>query len=198
MTTRVSMEELIKDVRIALDENADQSSYIQSNADNLELDDIIRAKLPEAARDVTESADVEMLEPETMATELTVTEGGGKLTVPDDFLRLVSLKMKEWNRSVTVVAGEGSDIELMQRNRYTRGTAMKPVCVMAFDASGKKVLEFFGKGTSIDWVLYMPIPAVENGYLPISRLLRQAIVRRAAGLVLVSRGETERAAAFLN
>lgn len=196
--TRVSMVDLIRDVRIALDENAEQSSYIQSNADNLELDDIIGAKLPEAARDVTEQADVEMLEPETMATVLTVTDGGGRLTVPDDFLRLVSLKMKEWNRSVTVVAGEGSDIELMQRNRYTRGTAMKPVCVTAFDASGKKVLEFFGKGTVVERALYMPIPAVENGYLPISRLLRQAIVRRTAGLVLLSRGETERAAAFMN
>lgn len=195
---RVAVDELIKEVRIALDENASQTEYIKTNADNLELDDIIKAKLPEAARDVTETADVELLEPETMKTELTRTDGGGKLSVPEDFLRLVSLKMKEWNRSVTVVAGEGSDIELMQRNKYTRGTAMKPVCVMAFDASGKKVIEFFGAGSAIDWALYMPIPVVENGYLPISRLLRQAIVRRTAGLVLVSRGEVDKAAAFLN
>ena len=81
---RVAVDELIKEVRIALDENASQTEYIKTNADNLELDDIIKAKLPEAARDVTETADVELLEPETMKTELTRTDGGGKLSVPED------------------------------------------------------------------------------------------------------------------
>lgn len=196
--TRVSMEDLIRDVRIALDENAAQSTYIQSNADNLELDDIISAKLPDAARDVTESAEVQLLEPDAMTTTFTKTEAGGTLTVPDDFLRIVSLKLKGWNRSVTMVAGEGSDIELMQRNKYTRGTSMKPVCVLTHTSDGKKVIECFGTGDSVERALYMPIPKVDGGYLPISRLLRQAIVRRTAGLVLTSRGETERAAAFLS
>lgn len=221
--TRVSMEDLIRDVRIALDENADQSSYIQSNSDNLELDDIISAKLPEAARDVTETAPVEMLEPVRMATELisgdepivdtddefiyteegdlivAESENTGLLTIPDDFLRIVSLKLFEWNRSVTAIAGEGSDIDMMQNNHYTQGTRMKPVCVFAHDENGKRVIKFFGMGTGVEKALYVPIPIVqEDGTLPISRLLRQSIIRRAAGLVLLSRGETEKAAAFLN
>lgn len=196
--TRVAIDKLIAEVRTTLDENAEQSSYIQSNADNLELDDIIRAKLLDAARDVTEQAEVSMLEPIKMETTVTATDSGGTLSLPEDFLRLVSLKLKGWNRSVTVVAGEGSDIERMQRNKYTRGTALKPVCVSGHDADGKPILEYFGTGSEVEKALYMPLPALDGEYLPISKLLRQAIVRRAAGLVLLSRGETELAERYLS
>jgi hypothetical protein len=199
---RVAVDELVRDVRIALDENALQNAYIQFDRDNLELDDVIKAKLPEAARDITEAASVDSLEPEVMAVGVSPIDGGGILSIPDDFLRIVSLKMKGWNRSVTFIAEEGSDIEFMQRNPYTRGTATKPICVFTKDADGKKAIEYFGVASEVDKALYMPIPAVvsEEGVdvLPISRLLRQAIVRRAAGLVLISRGEIEQANSFLS
>lgn len=195
---RVAIEELVKEVRITLDENAAQSEYLQANVDNLELDEIIRAKIPDAARDVTETADVELLEPEVMATEVTTNEHGGVLTIPEDFLRLVSLKMVGWNRSVTMTAGEGSDIEKMQRNPYTRGNKTKPVCVLSMNTEGKKVLEYFGTSEAVERALYIPIPKVEGETIGISRLLRQAIVKRAAGLTLLSRGETELASVFLS
>jgi len=198
---RVAIEELTRDVRITLDENANQSAYIKENRDNLELDEIIRAKLPDAARDITETAPIESLEPEVMHTEVTPHDGGGFLPIPDDFLRLVSLKMKGWNRSVSAVAEEGSDIEMMQRNKYTRGTTIKPVCVFVNRADGKKTIEYFGGSGEVERALYMPIPRIESEgdteVLPISRLLRQAIVRRAAGLVLLSRDEAELASKFL-
>lgn len=199
--TWVSLDDLVAEVRVTLDENAVQSSYLGANADNLELDGIIRAKLPEAARDVTEAAGVELLEPIQMATTVTTRDGGGVLSVPDDFLRLVSLRMEGWNRSVTVAAAEGSDIDRMQRNKYVRGTSTKPVCVLSHDASGKKVLEYFGASGAVEKALYMPLPQVKTRdgveKLGISVLLRQAIVRRAAGLTLMSRGETESASAYL-
>lgn len=199
---RVAVNELIAEVRVTLDENASQSAYIQANRDNLELDEIIRAKLVEAARDITETGSVDSLEPEPMTTVVSANGHGGTLSVPEDFLRLVSLKMEGWDRSVTVVAGEGSDIELMQRNPYTRGTGTKPVCAYSRDANGNKVIEYFGASDKVEKVLYMPIPNYEMSggteVLGISRLLRQAIVRRTAGLVLLSRGETELAAQFLS
>lgn len=199
---RVALEELVRDVRITLDENAEQSAYLRENRDNLELDELIAAKLPEAARDVTEQSEVGLLEPVAMETAVTTTEGGGMLTMPDDFLRIVTLKMTGWNRCVTAIAGEGSDIDLMQRNKYTRGTRMKPVCVYGHDAEGKRVIEFFGTATEVEKALYMPVPEVETvdgvEVLGISRLLRQAIVRRTAGLVLLSRGDVNLASQFLS
>lgn len=196
------LDELINDVRVTLDENAPQSTYSEENPDNLELDELIAAKLQEAARDVTESSEVELLEPIKMTTNYTATESGGILTIPEDFLRIVSVDMKGWNRTVTTIAGEGSDIDLMQRNRYTRGTSTKPVCVYGHDANGRKVIEFFGIAKGLGNVLYMSVPKVETvdgkEVMNISRLLKQAIVRRAAGLVLMSRGDTQMASQFLN
>lgn len=198
---RVALEELVKEVRITLDENASQSAYLKENRDNLELDEIIISKLPEAARDVTESCPIESLDPVEMDVSVTSTEGGGIITLPDDFLRFVSLRMSGWNRSVTSLAAEGSDIDMMQRNPYTRGTSTKPVCVFTHTESGKKAIEYFGSSSSVDKALYMPLPDIEKeggvDVLPISTLLRKSIVRRAAGLVLLSRGEAELARQFL-
>lgn len=199
---QAELDDLINDVRVTLDENAPQSTYSEENPDNLELDELIAAKLPEAARDVTEKCEVELLEPIKMITSYMATEYGGTLTIPDDFLRIVSVNMKGWNRTVTTIAGEGSDIDLMQRNKYTRGTSTKPVCVYGHDANGDMVIEFFGKATGMGQVLYMPVPKVEtvNGkeVMKISTLLKQAIVRRAAGLVLMSRGDMQTASQFLD
>lgn len=187
----VLVTELVRDVRISLDENAAESVYLSGNSDNLELDEIIRLKLPEAAREVTETCEVGLLEPVVMGTTVTADDGGGVLTIPDDFLRLVFLKMKGWNRGVSVVAGEGSDTDLIQRNRYTRGTATKPVCVYGHDANGGRVIEYFGKGSVVEKALYMPLPAITgsgtSAVLSLSRLLRDAIVKRTAELVAEAR-----------
>lgn len=198
---RVAIDDLVKEVRIALDENAEQSSYLNESVENQDLDAIIRAKLPEAARDVIDTAEVELLEPVAMQTTATANEWGGVLTVPADYLRFVSLEMKGWIRAVTALAAEGSDIELMQHNPYTRGSKSKPVCILSTDASGVKVIEYYGVSAEVEKALYMPMPKVvtEGGVdvLPIPSLLKQAIVKRAAGLTLLSRGEAERASVFL-
>lgn len=200
---RVELEELIREVRLTLDENQVQSAYLSANRDNLELDELIAAKLPEAARDIIEQSPVDLLEPVAMPTTVNPNGGGGVMSVPDDFLRLVSVKLDGWNRSVTAVAGEGSDVELIQRNRWTRGTRTKPVCVYGHDADGKKRIEYFGTGSRVEHALYMPMPKVETDaggtqWLSLSRLLRQATVRRTAGLVLLSRGEADMAGQFLS
>lgn len=200
--TLVPLKELIEEVLISIDENAVQCPYLFGNSDNLELDSLIQSKLLEAARDVTETADVKLLEPSVMNTTVFPREGGGSLTIPDDFLRLVSLKMVGWNRPVNMVAEEGSDIDLMQRNKYTRGSVMKPVCVFGYNVNGNRVIEYFGTGDVVEKALYMPIPKIEVGesgdILPISKLLRQAIVKRAAVLVLKARGESEQANVLLS
>ena len=198
----VALDELVSEVRVSMDENAEQMPYMHGQyGENLELDEIIRAKVVEAARVITEEAPVESLEPTLMVTTVTPSKGGGVLSVPEDFLRLVSIKMKGWSRSVTVVASEGSDIELMQRNPHTRGTSVKPVCTFGHNEEGKKVIEYFGSAEEIEKALYIQIPSViiDDGieYLNISRLLRQSIVRRAVGLVYQSRGEIQLAASYI-
>lgn len=198
----VALDELVIAVRISLDENAQQCAYMVGQyGENLELDEIIRLKLVEATRDITESASVELLEPVPMETEVKATDWGGTLTVPDDFLRIAVLKMAGWNKSVTTLVKEDSDISLMQRNRFTRGSTMKPVCVLSFGADGKKVIEYFGVSDQVEKALYIPIPSTTvkecTEYIEMSSLLKESIVRRTAGLVLQARGETDLAKVYL-
>jgi hypothetical protein len=199
----VALDELVREVRVGLDENAEQIPYMHGQyGENLELDELIKAKIVEAARDIVEKAPVESLDPVPMDTSATPSEYGGVLTVPEDFLRLVSLKMVGWNRSITILASEGSDIELMQRNAYTRGTKLKPVGVLSRNSAGKRIIEYFGASDTVEKALYIALPSIvfRDGidFIAVSNLLRQSAVKRAIGLVLQSRGEIQLAASFLS
>jgi len=101
---QVLINDLVGEVRVALDENRTESSYLSDNTDNMELNEIISSKLLEAVRSVQENCPVWMLEGEVMTTILSSnTDGSGTLSLPDDFLRLVALQLTEWDAPVFVV-----------------------------------------------------------------------------------------------
>jgi len=205
---RVSVDELVKEVRVTLDENQAESAYMESSTDNMELDEIIRAKLPDAARAIVEMCPLSLLNADalTLPTDDQVanTDGSGYIVLPDDFLRLVSFKLASWNRAVTSVAEEGSSTDLMQRNVFTRGTPLKPVCSFGHRADGKRVMEYFvagDNGHDVERALYIPLPSVvtetDCDTLNIPHLLRVAVVNYCAGLVEISRGNQEMGDLFL-
>ena len=102
---RILVDNLINEVRITLDENAPQSSYLYESSDNIELDDIIRSKVVDAVRLALEDAPLSFLEPKEV-TSPTIEgndDGSGKITIPEDFLRLAGLKLNGWNRGVSIV-----------------------------------------------------------------------------------------------
>lgn len=209
----VSVEELVKEIRITIDENRAESFYLKSETDNMELNEIIRSKLLDAVRAVSEEAPVSMLDAMPMdipeAAQYMQTDGSGYVVLPPDFLRLVYFKMCSWRTGVYEAADENSDVAMMQLNPFTRGTPLKPVCVLSHDLSGNRTLEYYTAGYlnngnyyrrdhRIDRALYLPIPSVENGTVSFGRLLRPAIVNYCAGLTLLSRKEAELAEVFFN
>lgn len=54
----------------------------------------------------------------------------GSITLPTDFLRLVSFRMSEWKRPVTSFAIPGDAVANMQSNEHIRGGLAKPVAVI--------------------------------------------------------------------
>lgn len=208
----VSVDELVKEVRITLDENQTESSYLESSTDNMELDEIIRAKLIDAARSIIETCPVDLLEAVTLPTDTEVlhtnTDGSGYVILPDDFLRLVRFKLTSWNRAVTYAESEGSEADEIQRNEFTRGTYIKPVCVFSHNSDGDRTMEYFtaGKGTggsydhTIETALYVPYPAIDStsgtDKIDIPHLLRPCIVYYCAGLTELTRGNNNQADAF--
>lgn len=201
---RILVDNLINEVRITLDENAPQSSYLYESSDNIELDDIIRSKVVDAVRLALEDAPLSFLEPKevTSPTIKGNDDGSGKITLPEDFLRLAGLKLNGWNRGVSIVYNKGSEMDYIQRNKYTRGTATKPVCVFSHTDDGERCIEYFvaakndnGYDHTIVDYHYVAIPSIEvdaNGggeFISFPNLLHFAIVNYCAGLVLTSRGE---------
>jgi len=208
----VSVEELIKEVRITLDENQTESSYLETSTDNMELDEIIRAKLVDAARSIIETAPVDLLEavslPTGTETLKTNADGSGYVVLPDDFLRLVRFKLKGWRRAVVYVEAEGSEGDEIQRNEFTRGTYIKPSCVFSHDGDGNRIMEYFTAGRNsdgsfdhtVETALYAPAPSIDdstgNGTVGIPHLLRPCIVYYCAGLTEATRGNNTQADLF--
>ena len=205
---KVLVDELVKEVRVTLDENQVESEYLQSSTENMELNEIIRSKMPDAVRGIVEMCPVSLLNADALTLaddDLTTNkDGSGYVVLPNDFLRLVSFKLASWNRAVTSVADEGSPTGLMQRNAFTRGTPMKPVCVLSHKADGRRVLEYFtasGGNDTVERALYVPNPSIVtedgNEKISIPHLLRASIVNYCAGLACLSRGDAEQGDLFI-
>lgn len=109
---------------------------ILSGGDNLgELKpvyDYVDEQLPIAANEVLLSAPIHKLYATAMSspTSSQNTDGTGVVTLPQDFLRLHTLKMKEWSVPVHIAISVDHPLYRDQLNKYTRGHKDKPVVVL--------------------------------------------------------------------
>ena len=85
---QVPVEELVEAVRVTLDENQVESEYLESSTDNMELNEIIRAKLPDAARAIVEMCPLSLLNADALTLpaddQVANTDGSGYIVLPDD------------------------------------------------------------------------------------------------------------------
>lgn len=69
-------------------------------------------------------------------------DGTGTVTLPADFVRLASFRMKGWLRPVVSTITTDSPLYSRQLNPVTRGGMAKPVAVLVQDAEGMKLRWF--------------------------------------------------------
>lgn len=95
--------------------------------------DYVDEQLPIAANEVLLSAPIHKLyanilqSPNASKKE----DGTGDINLPHDFLRLHTLKMKEWSVPVHVTISMDHPLYRNQLNKYTRGHGDKPVAVLS-------------------------------------------------------------------
>lgn len=204
------LEDIKEDVRVVLDENK-VSDNMMNETDTLSVDDIIRSKIEEAVNNVHLMAPTHLLEPgnyfgESIAWDKEWGKGSGCVPLPDDFLRLVSFKMSDWERPVYSAILPDDPLYLQQSSRFAgiRGNRQKPVCAIVMRATGR-VLEFYscsgGEGATIDMALYIPRVAImkhdeETEGIMICNGCYRSVVYKAAGLAAMSLGEMEKAKAL--
>lgn len=161
--------DLVRDVRIALDQNMTSDQLIRvKDLDTLSLEDIIRSKVEDGVRRVESMADVHLLDSGHNFGEHIFwgDRSCGWILLPDDFMRLIAFRMSDWERTVHDVVLEGDEIYVRQSSRFSgiRGCYQNPICALVMRPEGK-VLEFYScksNEASVVRAIYLPDPHIDN------------------------------------
>lgn len=151
------MSDLVKEMRIAMDEvKHDEDNDIFAD----DSDEEMKQAIETAGQQLLLQAPAQMLLPERVVVSLNetgkqdydaiqtqYTDGHGCLVIPNDWLRLVVLKLKSWSSSLTSLMDPDGKEAQMQASRWTRGTPQKPRGMIATSpVTGKRVLMYWTAG----------------------------------------------------
>ena len=194
------IDKIKQDVLVCIDQNTDSGALIESgDIDTLTLDEIVKSKILEAVQRVHLDAPNYLLEGGHNFGDTVYWREleSGWVLLPDDFLRLVVFEMDDWEQAVYQAISTDDPKYEKQRSRFKgiRGTAHRPVCAIGIRPEGR-VLEFYScKSTEakISRAIYIPDPKIdEYGGVDISERCYNAVIYTAAGLTLLTCGETEK------
>lgn len=196
---KADVEELVRDVRVAIDMNRrDDSLAEEGDPDTLELDELIRSKICEGIDMVHLEAPARLLETTYieearpgLAIDSVDNEGRGLIMLPDNYLRFVLFKMDGWRYTVYEAIDE-TDVRYQQqwsRWKGIHGTPEKPVVAITGSVGNKRTLEIFTTeaGKHIYDSRHMLMAEIDNdNKVVISKKCYRSAVYRIAGLVLTS------------
>lgn len=199
------IEDIIRDVRVCLDQNETGEALLQTgDIDTLSLDEIIKSKIEEGVRRVEETAPLAQLEGGHSIGKNIYWEDNerGCVLLPDDFMRLTSFKMSDWERRVyeTITPESVQYTFQRSRNKGLRGNPQKPVVAIVQRGIGQ-VLEFYSCKDNSAYITegtYIPLPKIDNyGGIDISERCYDKVVYMISALTILTYGETERAKSFM-
>ena len=178
------VKDILRDVRIAIDENKTNEQLIEDeDIDTLMLDDIIRSKIVESGVPFGDAV-------------YWRNQHSGWVMLPDDFMRLMVFKMSDWERPVYEPITAGDPRYQLQFSRYKglRGNSQKPVVAIVSRTEGR-VLELYSCNddtATVEQALYYPLPSIDEdeGIMIPERCYQSAIYQMAA-LVLATIGQRE-------
>ena len=189
------LRDIIRDVRITLDENRRSEPLItEGDIDTLSLDELIASKVIEGVRNIVTTASVEDLDggnPFGDSVSWQRQRGGnymGRILLPDDFLRLVIFKMSDWERAVyiPVLSGDAQYMRQFSRYKGLRGNGQKPVVAIVKRSEGL-ILEFFSSkdtDATVEQAEYYGLPRIDrDGGVKIPRRCYTSAINEIGGLV---------------
>lgn len=194
----IQAEEMARAVKVAIDMNrGDEPLIMEGDTDTLTLGEIIYAKLADAVRMVEMEAPLTMLESghdfgehDTYIGE----DGKGFIILPNDFMRLISFRMSDWQRTIYEAITESDPQYALQSSRFKGicGNPEKPVVAVVRRSEGK-VLEFYScrdNSATVAQATYLPVPKIDrDGGIDVAEDCYRAAVYRAASLALASVGD---------
>ena len=141
--------ELLKKVRLVINEAVSDEDVSLLSVDTRRLDDSIMELLPRAVSFIQRNKGVaggrvntKALNPNQLEV-MADNSGGGILLLPDDFVELVSLQLDNWQVPVCRLHPHNSREAVWQQNEYTRAGCCRPVCVESFTPQGERCANLF-------------------------------------------------------
>ncbi len=147
-----SVSQLVERVKLDMEELTPEWDFDYDRKNGVEISRYIRPKLVDALRRIWLSAPSAWLPVKEIAGSLEAirrSDGSGRVLLPDGILRIVEFAMEGWKRPVVKFIGTEHPMYELQFNRYSRGGASKPVCVLSTDGSGHPILDYFSLPASV-------------------------------------------------
>ena len=179
---------LVEKVRTLLNEVRDEGAVSIITDDTLLIDRYIRELLSEAVLFVQMNRTQGAVNGKNFADcKLAVSDGEkGVIALPEDYVRLVSLKLNNWKRPCYATAAIGSPAENAQMRRYTRAGACSPVCVEVPTAESIQLNVYpvtENVTPMVEYLIYEARYDASKGLATNSESLIQAVAYECAGLV---------------
>lgn len=188
-------------VRAKLDEVSSDAGFIAT--DNLDIAKIVEDSAVLVIRTVHLSAPNVLLDGELLANvSLTVDRDNvGYISVPRNFMRLVSLQVNGWSRPVQTLISEDSVEYRKQQNKYLRGTLRNPVAAITHKGSDERhVIELYVCPANASVSHFRYVPEIElinnNTTIMICPKLKQACLYAVTAEVMRCYNEPNKAQMF--
>lgn len=194
------VDDITRDVKVALDLNNTSEQLVETgDIDTLTLDELIESKIADGVRLAEMSAPVYLLEQgHNFGDDIFWGElESGWTPLPDDFMRLVSFRMSDWDRTVYTAISTADKEYMKQSSRYkgVRGNPQRPVCAIAVRPEGR-VLEFYSclsTDAEVTEGVYLPEPTIDSyGGIDISEKCYRGAVYAIAAITAKACGSTEK------
>jgi len=199
-----AVEGLVREVKVILDRNQENAELIPDDSDTLSQGEIIKERLVEAAKLIESNAPLSMLSGYQIGTKGTLELGSsngmyvGKVSLPKDLMRLLSVRMSDWERPAKIIS-ETDDEYLFQTSRFgVRGNPQRPIAAVVQGSDGDLELELYSSSQPNATLscTYIPNPYIDNGVIFMCKKLKESILYMAASLVCVSLGDVNTAASL--
>lgn len=197
-----AVSDLVKEVKVLLDRNQESAGLLApSDSDTLSQAELIESKIVDAARIIL--SDAPEVEGTSCKNAVTWTDSNGyyvgKMVLPTDMLRILSVKAEGWNRPAEIIS-ESDDAYKYQNCKYgVRGNPERPIAAIVHTANGKSIeLYTSTKQDATLAFIYVQVPSITTEQkISLPSVLKDAILYMAGYLTCISLGDTDTASGFL-
>lgn len=181
---KTDVEQLISDVYALLGESIARDC-IPEESPYPDLGLRVRLLAPGILADLIKETPVHLLSGFKKISGVKRIDDNGRviLPIPDDFLKLISLKMSDWTYSVNVITAPSASKAIFQHCSWKgiRGSPSRPVVTSGVDTDGTPSLFLYSssKDATLESADYLPIPAITpEGFLEVPEALYSPLLRQ--------------------